>query len=86
MAASARPSDPISIDAATGRVLDQLAAVEASIAADAEAQRTATEVVADLQPLLARMIALGDVAALESLRTHIGVASFDDAVALARRR
>jgi hypothetical protein len=74
------------MDANAARVLDELAAAEASIAADAEAQRAASEVAGDLQLLLARMIALGDVATLESLRAHIGVASFDDAVALARQR
>lgn len=86
MAANTRPSDPSTVDAATSRILDELAASEAAIAADTEAQRAASEVAADLQPLLARMIALGDVATLESLRAHIGVTSFDDAVALARRR
>lgn len=86
MAANTRPSDPSTLDATTSRILDELAASEASIAADTEAQRAASEVAADLQPLLARMIALGDVATLESLRAHIGVASFDDAVVLARRR
>ena len=86
MAANPRPSDPIVLAPPTARVLDELAAAEAAIAADNEAQQAASEVAADLQALLARVIATGDVATLEALRMQINVASFDDALALTRRR
>jgi hypothetical protein len=86
MAASApKPSSPIT-DPSDASVLDELAAVDALVARDAEAQRVASEVAADIQALLAHAIATGQVEELERIRRELNVASFDEAMNIARKR
>ena len=81
---SKRPS-PV-LDPSDAHVLDELAAVDALVARDAEAQRVASEVAVDVQALLAHAIATGQVDELERIRRELNVASFDDAMDLARKR
>ena len=86
MAASvSKQSSPV-LDPSDARVLDELAAVDTSVASDVEAQRVASEVAADVQALLAHAIATGQVEELERIRRELNVASFDEAMSLARKR
>ena len=86
MAVTISNPPPNELDPADARVLDDLAGLDARVAADEEAQRVASEVAADIQALLAHAISTGDVASLEAMRGQLNVVSFDEAVSIARRR
>jgi hypothetical protein len=85
-AINSKPTTTTDLTPSDARALDDLAALDAKIAADEEAQHAAAVVAAEVQALVAHAIAVGDVAAMEGIRSQLNVASFDEAMAVARRR